>query len=324
MNEQLTPPKIAPVQATAGRPAWSVMLPVCNRLAYLRQTLDSVLAQDLGAGKMQICIVDNSTQTIDWRAWLTPAEAGRVEIFKQPAHVGMCDNWNTCIRQAAGELVHILHDDDWVLPGFYARMDAAAREHPEIAAFFARCFFVDEHGGLGWLNGRVRALENPGRNAVDLFHSNPFCCPAVVLRRTFYENHGGYLPGLVFTPDWEMWVRAVTRGGGFIINEPLAAYRYYSGNITNRLERSGETIRDTLRLASIWDGQHPEFNRAAFQQSLAEKAWEQAGRFRQLKDSEAERANLRLWRELAPWPRRVRRTLKLLASRLRTGAQNPS
>jgi GT2 family glycosyltransferase len=61
MNEEQ---KILSVPEGVSRPLWSVMIPVCNRTKYVRQAVESVLAQDPGPDKLQICVVDNSTVVI--------------------------------------------------------------------------------------------------------------------------------------------------------------------------------------------------------------------------------------------------------------------
>jgi glycosyltransferase involved in cell wall biosynthesis len=112
-------PKIETLPNGLHRPLFSVMIPVCNRTKYLHQALESVLNENYSPDQMQICIVDNSTETINWQSFLTDEERKRIQVFNQPTHVGLAANWNTCITQSRGHLIHILHDDDWILPGFY-------------------------------------------------------------------------------------------------------------------------------------------------------------------------------------------------------------
>jgi cellulose synthase/poly-beta-1,6-N-acetylglucosamine synthase-like glycosyltransferase len=62
MNEEQ---KILPVPEGVSRPLWSVMIPVYNRTKYMSQAVESVPAQDPGPDRMQICVLHNSTESID-------------------------------------------------------------------------------------------------------------------------------------------------------------------------------------------------------------------------------------------------------------------
>ncbi|CAN5153897.1 hypothetical protein BH23GEM2_BH23GEM2_11830 [soil metagenome] len=68
----------------------------------------------------------------------------RGRIHRQLANVGNVNNYNTCIARARGELIHILHGDDWVRPGFYSTMEKAFAAEPRIGAAFCRYVASDE------------------------------------------------------------------------------------------------------------------------------------------------------------------------------------
>jgi len=79
MNEEQ---KILPVPEGVSRPLWSVMIPVYNRTKYMSQAVESVLAQDPGPDKMQICIVDNSTVAIYRTVDMNPKAVRRNNLLK--------------------------------------------------------------------------------------------------------------------------------------------------------------------------------------------------------------------------------------------------
>jgi cellulose synthase/poly-beta-1,6-N-acetylglucosamine synthase-like glycosyltransferase len=59
MNDLSYHPIIPPAPENVSRPLWSVMISTYNCASYLRETLASVLAQDLGADIMQIVVIDD-------------------------------------------------------------------------------------------------------------------------------------------------------------------------------------------------------------------------------------------------------------------------
>jgi len=247
---------------------------------------------------MQIEVVDDCSTRDDPEMIVREFGGGRVAFYRQPHNVGATENFNACIRRSVGHLIHILHGDDWVLPGFYDRVELSARRHQEIAFIGSRAFVVDEGGQLESLSPRTPTLERPGKDVTPFVYANPFRTPAIVVRRQFYEAAGGFIPELIHTADWEMWVRAIGYGGGCVINHPLACYRHFAANETNRLARTAEGLRDFLRLGQIFESRYGGFNRTAFIQMVANAAAIQARNFRQVHDVEAAIANENLCREL--------------------------
>ena len=118
-------PRIDPVPQFVARPLWSVMIPTYNSVDYLPATLASVLDQ-LPPDAAQVEVVDDCSGKVDSRAVVNQWGRGRVAYYSQPLNVGPQANFTTCVQRAVGHWVHILHDDDMVLPGFYASAEAAA------------------------------------------------------------------------------------------------------------------------------------------------------------------------------------------------------
>ena len=83
---------------------------------------------------MQIEVIDNCSTSGDPEAVVRELGGGRIAFRRQPDNVGIVENFNDCIRHAAGRWVHILHGDDTVRPGFYERLRSGIAEHPEVGA----------------------------------------------------------------------------------------------------------------------------------------------------------------------------------------------
>jgi glycosyltransferase involved in cell wall biosynthesis len=280
------------------------MIPTYNCAKFLRETLSSVLAQDPGTDEMQIEVVDDASTQGDPESVVRSIGKGRVDFFRKPKNEGVTPNFNTCLERSRGQLVHILHSDDFAEPGFYKRVQTAAAATTRTAAFFVRCRIIDEDGTLDSLSPRMRNLSHSTRSVAELLQNNGIFTPGVVIRRSCYEKNGGFLPSLVHCGDWEMWVRVISSGGGLWLNEPLASYRVSASNDTNRLTRSGENIRDRLRLAAIFALRFPEFDYGLCERTMARLARRQMQRFELIGDAEGASANRRLYRVLAPESRR--------------------
>ncbi len=314
--DDVTPPSVVGIPQGLQRPHWSVMIPTFNCANYLRQTLESVLKQDPGPEWMQIEVVDDCSTKDDPMKVVSEVGKGRVQFFRKPQNEGAIRNFNTCIERSRGELLHILHGDDWVLPGFYSRVEEAFRLNGTVAAVFARCFQVDGEGALETLSARVAHLETPGTDPGELTYCNKILTPGVVVLRSFYEAHGGFRPSLIHTADWEMWIRAIRRAGALFLNESLAAYREFSQNDTGRLARTAENLRDYLRAGRIFAASYPGFDETRFKKFVAGIAARQRDLFQQRGDADAARANDQIWCELTPRAQIVVESLKKVARRV--------
>ena len=124
------PPAIAAVPEGVHRPRWSVMIPTFNCANYLRQTLESLLSQAPGPDEMQIEVIDDCSTKDDPEAVVRDVGKGRVDYHRKPQNEGAIANFNTCIERSRGDLVHILHGDDWILPEFYKTIEQTAEKFP--------------------------------------------------------------------------------------------------------------------------------------------------------------------------------------------------
>ena len=289
-------------------PFCSVMIPTYNPAPrQLERALESVLSQDCGAEAMQIEIVDDCSPDVDVQQLVRSAAGDRVRFSRTTKNMGLAGCWNTCVERARGEWVHILHQDDYVLPGFYAEIENIAESHPEIGLIAVRSFYVDDEGVIDALTPRIKDLEEGGNNVAELFYLNQIECPGVAVRRRAYLKHGEFRLDLCYTLDWEMWTRIIGLEGGVVSSKVLACYRMASGNATSRLARTGQTLVDIARLHMLFAQRYKDFNPRNANRKLCDLALKQAWIFHILNDPEGEQASLRFWRRHAPLRAKARR-----------------
>jgi hypothetical protein len=314
MNAPSAPVHIDPVSNHENRPPWSVMIPTYNCAKYLVQTLASVLEQDPGPAHMQVEVVDDVSTKDDPEGVVRELGKDRVQFFRQPRNVGPIENFNTCARRSRGHWVHVLHGDDFVLPGFYAAMQRMIDANPQLTLACSRVYVVDETGEIDGMTPRIKTLERPSSDASSFYTGNHLQFAGVVLRRSFLEEHGGFNAALIHTADWEMWIRCISKGCGMIKNVPLGAYRMFGENHTSQLMRTGENLRDYLRLGSLL-AQYRDFDPRTFRRFVATKALGQVDRYAAMGDHDAVSANWSVWRASGTWGQGLRyRAGKLLRS----------
>ena len=239
---------ISPVPAGVQRPKWSVMIPTYNCAPFLAETLAGVLAQAAGSDKMQIEVVDDGS-TDDPEAVVRTVGKGRVGFFRQPRNVGHIHNFATCLERATGELVHLLHGDDRVEPGFYEKLQSGFDSDPRVGAAFCRHRFIDEAGAELSVSAQEQGVAGPFHNAVErMAQEQIVMTPSIAVRREVYEELGGFDDRLICSEDWEMWVRIAAVRPIWYEPEILASYRMHGNSNTGRHYRLAQELKYT-RLA---------------------------------------------------------------------------
>ncbi len=252
-----SPPFIAEVERFNPSPFWSVMIPTYNpRVAYLEETLLSVLKQDPGPEQMQIEVIDDCSNDYTASEITRRVGAGRVAFHPEPQNRGLANAWNRCIERARGHWVHILHQDDIVLPGFYNRLHQAV-EGSDAGAIFCRHAVVNSNGH--WIQLSELHRESPG--LLDDWHAKitvqcVIQCAAIAVRRSVYEQVGGFLPHLHYVADWEMWQRIASQFPVWFEPSILACYRLHPDSATSRLRLDAADTREIREMIDLTAAYH--------------------------------------------------------------------
>jgi glycosyltransferase involved in cell wall biosynthesis len=250
--KQFNFPSIQPNEKDTCRPFWSVMIPTYNGTDYLTKTLESVLEQDPGLEQMQIEVIDDCSTKDNPEQLVKEIGQRRISFVQQSENLGQIKTWNNCIQRAYGHWIHILHQDDVVLPGFYNRLRKLIEQEQQIGAAFCRNIYMDEDGH--WLNISELERKEPGilENWLELIATKQrIQFPAIVVKRSTYEELGGFCPDAYSASDWEMWKRIAAN---YLVGyEPqvLACFRLHSASESSRLIKYGANIAHTLQAIEI-------------------------------------------------------------------------
>jgi glycosyltransferase involved in cell wall biosynthesis len=245
------------------RPFWSVMIPTYNpRADYLAETLHSVLQQDPGGEQMQIEVIDDRSLDNTASEVVRRIGAGRVTFHRESENRGLANSWNRCIERARGNWVHILHQDDIVLLGFYERLYEGIINNSHVGMALSRFAIIDANGHwnrLGPLESATAGvLDNWLERVATGYHVE---CPAVVVKRETYERLGGFNAELTSVLDVEMWVRIAAHSPVYYEPQILALFRRHGDNVSMIQERMGENMQDMATAIRIWKSYLPANSR---------------------------------------------------------------
>ncbi|MGL5080822.1 MAG: FkbM family methyltransferase [Microcoleaceae cyanobacterium] len=248
--------EILPINFNLKRPFWSVMIPTFNKVKYLEQTLKSVLSQAPHECEMQIEVVNDHPDPAiqsELENIVQKVGAGRIKFYRHSSQdIGQTAIFNLCLNRAQGHWIHLLHDDDWVLPGFYQALERVISQGPNVGAAFCRHYYIDEKNRQRSVSFLEQETSGILENWLEKIAISQRIQPsAIVVKRKVYEQLGGFNPEASSAADWEMWKRISVHCSIGYEPQPLACYRLHSISWTSRLIQTGENIADTRKAIEI-------------------------------------------------------------------------
>jgi glycosyltransferase involved in cell wall biosynthesis len=213
-------------------PLVSIVVPVFDRLAALRDTVASVFAQT--CADFELIIADDGSGP-ETRAWLESLADPRVRIMWL-AHSGSpAATRNAGIEAAGADYVAFLDSDDLWLPAKLQRQLEALRANPECE--WAYCAFtrVDERGVM--LADEATRRWEP--HAGDIFAATVTCrasirTPCVIARRESLIACGGFDAQIAASEDYDLWMRLAMRSPVALVDEPLVKVRVSTSGYSSR------------------------------------------------------------------------------------------
>ncbi|MHC4549495.1 MAG: glycosyltransferase [Planctomycetota bacterium] len=208
-------------------PRFSIVTATRDRPAELRQALASVLPQDFD--DFEHLVVDDGPA--DDAAAAVVAELGdpRLRLIRLDQSQGPAGARNAAIREAKGELLAILDDDDVMLPGrlrvAVERFDA----RPDLVLVASAFRAIDADGNE---LATVRPPTDEPRLRAILPHHNPICHSTCSVRADAMREIGGYREALRYSHDYDMILRIAEKGAVAVVPEPLGLYRFHTQNIS--------------------------------------------------------------------------------------------
>ncbi len=136
-----------------------------------------------------------------------------------------------------------LNADDLLVPGALAEVEAVFMSEPETGVVHGGSDFIDE---TGQVNGVHDHVDEAGPL---LFRSNLISQPSCFVRRSCVEAVGGIDESLIYTMDWELWVRLYAAGVKFKRLDQTLSH-VYMGRGTKTADITLRRLTEIARLVS--------------------------------------------------------------------------
>ena len=218
-------------------PRVSILMPVYNVAAYLREALDSMLAQtytDFELIVLDDCSPDNSAEILD--TYTDP----RIVRYRGEKNVGLSNVLNVGMQLARGEYIARMDSDDLSTHERLAVQVAYLDAHPEID--LCSC-------GMELFGAKQETWvreNNPEAVKITALFYSPILHASSVWRRASFERVGlRFQQEMVPAEDYDMWTRAMAAGLQ-LVNIPQVMYKYriHPSQVTMQTDRTAKKDKE--------------------------------------------------------------------------------
>ena len=222
---------------------FSVVVPSFRQARFIRQTIDSLLAQN--RSDLEILVYDGGSD--DGTVEILESYGDRIQYVSRPDE-GQTDAINQGLREAKGEILAYLNSDDVYFPGALDRVADYFEKHPKALAVYGGAWHLHEDGS------QMERYATEPWNYPRLLDVCYLCQPAVFWRREVMERFGTFDDRLNWAMDYDYWLR-VGRSIRFHYLEDtvLAGSRLHAETktLSQRVKVHEEILRVVMRYSPV-------------------------------------------------------------------------
>lgn len=219
----------------------TIAVTVYNRREHLLQAIGSALGQSM---PVKVMVVEDHGPDLELRSFVLGHFGDKIAYLRNPRRRGIFGNWNACIENCQTPWLSILHDDDYLEPGFVKSMLELNRLSGTRGLYYGRTTVVD-HEGNPRAEFEKPALPNGWAETTlqDVLLTPPFSFPGQLFNVQAAREQGGFRETSLYTGEWELWTKIIARHGAAWTDARVAVFRDHSGwsRGTSRIYRSGKT-----------------------------------------------------------------------------------
>jgi glycosyltransferase involved in cell wall biosynthesis len=217
----------------------TVVMPVYNGGDTVATAIDSALAQT-GCHVEVIVVNDGSTDNTDV---VLDRYRDRIRVIRKEnaGAKGIGINRNLAARAGSGEWIAFLdHDDLWEVGKLEAQISLAEKFNADVV--YTNVAIIGDTSRVG----RV-AYRNSRASVEELFSAllfdNFLFTSSVIVRRTAFEEIGGFEEDGTVVEDWDLWLRLSAANYKFVGCDELLTYYAWSGSSASKKHSEARGLR---------------------------------------------------------------------------------
>ena len=204
----------------------SLVITVYNRLEYLPQAVDSILAQTYPHWQLTIWddgSTDTSAQIVGHQYALRDA---RIRFFSAP-HAGSQHALCASLANAKSQYIGWVDSDDLLAPDALAATVEILDRYPSIGMVYTDYVIIDEESRFQGIGHRCQIPYCKDRLLIDFmtFHFR-------LMRREMYDRVGGIDTDMYAVPDYDLCLKLAEVTEIYHLQQPLYYYREHPQSIS--------------------------------------------------------------------------------------------
>lgn len=231
------------------KPLVSAVMATYNNADFIVEAIESVLTQDYR--NLELIIVDDGSTDGTPDILAAYAEDPRVTMIRQE-NQGQTVAKNAGLARSRGKYVAFCDSDDYWLPGKIGKQVEVAETSPSIGLVYGRARWIDSKGN------ELTALKMKpfqGRVTAQLLIRNFVTFCTAMVRREAFDSIGGFDERLRMSIDYDAWLKISLRYDFRFVDEPVACYRIWEGQMSHNMETR---IENFMKLLDRFFEEHPD------------------------------------------------------------------
>lgn len=300
-------------------PTVTAIIPNYNHAPYLRQRIDSVVAQSLDSIELIIlddCSTDDSRRVIE--EYRDNPKVSHI-VYNDRNSGSTFAQWQKGLGLARGKYVWIAESDDYAAPEFLSTLVPLLDTNPKAVMAFSGSHMVDGNGlpieGMDWDRykpGLPEVQTYTGQELITrklLWTCGVYNASMVLFRRDTAPAIEPCQLKMRYCGDWLFWVNTALRGEAIEVRRKLNHFRQHSAKVSPGASKQGLYFTEGLPvMVRVADALQLTPTQRAM---LAGRAWKRLGKFPALMESRGAEVTA-LLEQLSPGASRKRRRLTAL------------
>lgn len=221
-------------------PLVSVVMNCHNSAKYLRESIDSVLAQTYK--NWEIIFWDNQSTDESAKVFQSYADE-RLHYYLAPEFTKLGLARNMAVAQAKGDWLGFLDCDDiWLPTKLEQQVNIINHESPDLGLVYGQCLVIkgDSEVRTSWAKGQYKYANKKNLIVLPegwvlhkLLKLNFIPLLTAIVARRAYHEIGGISPHFEQAEDYELFVKIAATKKVRAVQDVIALYRVHSSNISH-------------------------------------------------------------------------------------------